>query len=76
MLIELCLKHWTIGAKMTVVYRSMKRAGTDGEVRIRVPGDEELNTVLGGGIMPGSLILLGGDPGVGKSTLLLQVAGR
>ena len=32
-------------------------------------------TVLGGGIMPGSLILLGGDPGVGKSTLLLQTAG-
>ena len=34
--------------------------------------DKELNRVLGGGIVPGSLILLGGDPGVGKSTLLLQ----
>lgn len=45
------------------------------EKRIQVPCDGELNTVLGGGIMPGSLILLGGDPGVGKSTLLLQVAG-
>ena len=34
----------------------------------------ELNRVLGGGIVPGSLILIGGDPGIGKSTLLLQVA--
>ncbi len=34
----------------------------------------ELNRVLGGGIVPGSLILLGGDPGIGKSTILLQVA--
>ena len=36
--------------------------------------DTELNRVLGGGIVPGSLILLGGEPGIGKSTLLLQVA--
>lgn len=34
----------------------------------------ELNRVLGGGIVPGSLILIGGDPGIGKSTLLLQVS--
>ena len=39
-----------------------------------VTKDSELNRVLGGGIVPGSLILLGGDPGVGKSTLLLQFA--
>ena len=36
--------------------------------------DKELNRVLGGGIVPGSMILLGGDPGIGKSTLLLQFA--
>ena len=36
--------------------------------------DAEFNRVLGGGIVPGSLILLGGEPGIGKSTLLLQVA--
>ena len=36
--------------------------------------DTEFNRVLGGGIVPGSLILLGGEPGIGKSTLLLQVA--
>lgn len=38
--------------------------------------DHELNRVLGGGIVPGSLVLLGGEPGIGKSTLLLQVALR
>ena len=37
-------------------------------------GIEEFDTVLGGGIVPGSLVLLGGDPGIGKSTLLTQVA--
>ncbi|MDO6595658.1 DNA repair protein RadA [Oceanihabitans sp. 2_MG-2023] len=36
--------------------------------------DNEFNRVLGGGIVPGSLILLGGEPGIGKSTLLLQIA--
>ena len=41
--------------------------------RISVP-IEEFNRVLGGGIVPGSLILLGGDPGIGKSTLALQLA--
>lgn len=35
---------------------------------------EELNRVLGGGVVPGSLVLIGGDPGIGKSTLLLQVS--
>jgi DNA repair protein RadA/Sms len=37
-------------------------------------GTQELDRVLGGGIVPGSVVLLGGDPGIGKSTLLLQVA--
>lgn len=35
----------------------------------------ELNRVLGGGVVPGSMVLIGGDPGIGKSTLLLQVSG-
>ncbi len=39
-------------------------------------GFPELDRVLGGGIMPGSYVLLGGDPGIGKSTLMLQVASR
>ncbi len=42
-------------------------------IRIKAPG-EEFNRVLGGGIVPGSLVLIGGDPGIGKSTLLLQVS--
>ena len=37
-------------------------------------GMRELDRVLGGGVMPGSLVLVGGDPGIGKSTLLLQLA--
>ncbi len=43
------------------------------EVRMNA-GDGEFNRVLGGGIVPGSMILLGGEPGIGKSTLLLQVS--
>jgi DNA repair protein RadA/Sms len=39
-------------------------------------GIEEFDRVLGGGIVPGSLVLIGGDPGIGKSTLLLEVADR
>lgn len=39
-------------------------------------GIGEFDRVLGGGIVPGALILIGGDPGIGKSTLLTQVAGR
>jgi DNA repair protein RadA/Sms len=47
---------------------------TEGEVRI---GSKiaELDRVLGGGIVPGSAVLIGGEPGIGKSTLLLQLAG-
>lgn len=43
------------------------------EYRIITP-DKELNRVLGGGIVPGSLVLIGGEPGIGKSTLMLQIA--
>ena len=39
-------------------------------------GISELDRVLGGGVVPGSLVLVGGDPGIGKSTLLLQMCGR
>jgi len=41
-----------------------------------VTSDTEFNRVLGGGVVPGSLTLLGGEPGIGKSTLLLQIAIR
>src|SRR5690606_38400621 len=43
------------------------------EQRILSP-DKEFNRVLGGGIVPGSLVLIGGEPGIGKSTLMLQLA--
>src|ERR1700738_3366442 len=42
----------------------------------RTLGWDELNRVLGGGIVPGSLVLVGGEPGVGKSTLLMHLAGQ
>jgi DNA repair protein RadA/Sms len=45
---------------------------SDKEYRI-ITGIQELDRVLGGGIVPGSLILIGGDPGIGKSTLMLQM---
>lgn len=44
---------------------------TEAELRLRM-SDAEFNRVLGGGLVPGSVILLGGEPGIGKSTLLLQ----
>src|SRR5215510_13809700 len=47
----------------------------DGAEQDRLPsGIGEFDRVLGGGIVPGSLVLIGGEPGIGKSTLLLQVA--
>jgi DNA repair protein RadA/Sms len=49
-------------------------AGTALDLERLPSGQGELDRVLGGGIVPGSVTLLGGDPGIGKSTLLLQVA--
>lgn len=46
----------------------------DGDLPRRRVGIGELDRVLGGGLVPGSLVLLGGEPGIGKSTLLLQAA--
>jgi DNA repair protein RadA/Sms len=51
----------------------IKEIDSTQEVRMNTT-DGELNRVLGGGIVPGSLILLGGEPGIGKSTLLLQIS--
>ena len=47
---------------------------SDGLDRLALPV-QEFSRVLGGGLVPGSLILVGGDPGIGKSTLLLEIAG-
>lgn len=51
---------------------SLSEVSVDDHTRIET-GMQELDRVLGGGIVPGSLVLVGGDPGIGKSTLLLQV---
>ena len=54
---------------------SMSQIQTGDEPRINLH-DDELNRVLGGGLVPGSLTLLGGEPGIGKSTLILQTVLR
>ena len=51
---------------------SLSEISLEKEARI-MTGIDELDRVLGGGIVPGSLVLVGGDPGIGKSTLLLQM---
>ena len=56
---------------------SLKFSQIDNDVQERFPsGYGEFDRVLGGGVVPGSLVLIGGDPGIGKSTLLLQVANK
>ncbi|MEH2281172.1 MAG: DNA repair protein RadA [Nostoc sp.] len=49
---------------------------TDRQIARWESGYEELDRVLGGGVVPGSMVLIGGDPGIGKSTLLLQVSNQ
>src|SRR5690606_24506930 len=66
--------HTTSGSKKpsrkAAVIHEIEHAA---ESRLITP-DRELNRVLGGGIVPGSLVLIGGEPGIGKSTLMLQLA--
>jgi DNA repair protein RadA/Sms len=54
--------------------QELSRLPTNSVPRLALPL-AEFNRVLGGGIVPGSMVLIGGDPGIGKSTLLLEVAG-
>ena len=62
------------GGSVAVTPRLRDVAGTERERW--TTGIDEFDFVLGGGIVPGSMILVGGEPGIGKSTLLLQVAAR
>ncbi|MBD0831059.1 DNA repair protein RadA [Aestuariibaculum sediminum] len=66
-------KSPTSTAKKAVVPLRVKDIDVSQEPRLDT-FDGELNRVLGGGIVPGSLTLLGGEPGIGKSTLLLQIS--
>jgi DNA repair protein RadA/Sms len=55
--------------------QSIDSISLDPEMRLKT-GLQEFDRTLGGGVVPGSLVLIGGDPGIGKSTLLLQVVAR
>lgn len=60
-----------LGKTPRSVPRKVSEIETAREPRIHLPS-EELNRVLGGGLVPGSMVLIGGEPGIGKSTLVLQ----
>lgn len=63
------------GSKKSLIYyppEEITVIDTDDEKRFST-GSKELNRVLGGGLVKGSLVLIGGDPGIGKSTILMQV---
>ena len=68
-------KDWNSEKKINTISKPLKinQIEISSESRMDT-GDNELNRVLGGGIIPGALMLLGGEPGIGKSTLLLQIA--
>jgi len=67
-------KEWAINEKPKVSKPvRMDAINVDAIPKIKT-GDDELDRVLGGGLVPGVVVLLGGEPGIGKSTLLLQVA--
>ena len=68
--------NWKISetkSKKVSKSQKVKDISTTSEARLNTKNNE-LNRVLGGGIVPGSLTLLGGEPGIGKSTLMLQIA--
>lgn len=66
-------KVWRDPQKPKVIPRKIGEISATSHNRLDMH-DHELNRVLGGGLVPGSLILIGGQPGIGKSTLLLQIA--
>jgi DNA repair protein RadA/Sms len=66
---------WKPTSEVRKVPKPLKINEIDSSQEVRMNTlDGELNRVLGGGIVPGSLTLLGGEPGIGKSTLLLQIS--
>lgn len=76
MIAELVVPQKKVAGRQSVSLAQAKRLSEiegDPEERLAMPIGE-FSRVLGGGIVPGSVVLIGGDPGIGKSTLLLQVA--
>ena len=67
------VKSWERSDPIGLKPVALKNIDSDQTVRVTTK-DSEFNRVLGGGIVPGALILLAGNPGIGKSTLLLQLA--
>ena len=63
------------GGAVAQEVRNLSEVAAD-DVQRTATGISEFDRVLGGGLVPGSVVLLGGDPGIGKSTLLLQVLDR
>jgi len=68
-------KAWKSASKVTPAPKKLEEVVPLASQRMNT-GDTELNRVLGGGIVTGSLVLVGGQPGIGKSTLMLQLALR
>jgi len=68
---ELVTAEYSFPASEPLLYEEIKEARRQ-RIKTKI---EELNRVLGGGVVLGSLVLIGGEPGIGKSTLLLQVSG-
>ena len=64
---------WSSSQQVSSKPKKISEISYDEEKRVRT-SDGELDRVLGGGIVPGSLVLIGGEPGIGKSTLMLQIA--
>lgn len=68
-------RAWEEQGTTHVSAKPQKLTEIEGKVEKRIKtSDDELNRVLGGGIVQGSLVLIGGEPGIGKSTLMLQLA--
>lgn len=67
-------KSWATGGRADAPKAVLLQQVQTGKTQRLATPDQELNRVLGGGIVPGSLVLIGGQPGIGKSTLLLQIA--
>ncbi|MBT6437744.1 MAG: AAA family ATPase, partial [Rhodobacteraceae bacterium] len=69
-------RNSSIGSARGEIIKFSKLSATDKTPERTLSGVKELDRVLGGGLVDSSAILVGGDPGIGKSTLLLQAAAR